>query len=109
MFDIDISIITVGYSSQKTLPALLNSIKKQEGCKFEFIYVENNAANPSCEIVKEHIPSAIIIEPKANLGFSKGCNLGYTVAKGRYLLFRHAQREPIFKITTKKPFYSNFT
>lgn len=84
---IEISIITVGYCSQNTLPACLRSISQQTGCNFEFIYVENAPQSPAISIVKKCYPSAIIIEPGENLGFSKGCNVGAQLAKGEYLLF----------------------
>ena len=84
MNSIDVSIITGGYSSQKTLPALLTSIKAQKGGRLEFIYVENAPYDSSCHVVKEYFPSAKIIEPGVNLGFSKGCNLGAASAEGPY-------------------------
>lgn len=84
---IELSIITIGYASQETLPGLLKSINQQVGCSVEFIYVENSPMLPSSSIVKKHYPSAIIIEPGDNLGFSKGCNLAAKKARGEYLLF----------------------
>lgn len=84
---VELSIITVGYCSQHTLPGLLKSIKEQTDCSLEFIYVENSPESPSISIVKADYPSAIVIEPGKNLGFSKGCNLGANKAKGKYLIF----------------------
>ena len=84
---IELSIITIGYASQETLPGLLKSINEQIGCTIEFIYVENSPKLSSAPIVKEYYPSAMIIEPGDNLGFSKGCNLAAREAHGEYLLF----------------------
>lgn len=84
---IDVSIITVGYKSQSTLPSLLKSVYQQQDCSMEFIYIENSPNFSSSLIVKQHYPGAIIIEPGENLGFSKSCNLGAKKARGQYLLF----------------------
>ena len=84
---IQLSIITIGYFSQKTLPALLMSINNQVECSFEFIYVENSPDLSAIPIVKQFCPFAIILEPFENLGFSKGCNFGASQANGKYLLF----------------------
>ena len=84
---IELSVITIGYASQETLPSLLRSINQQTGCSIEFIYVENSPMLSSKNIVKTHYPSAIIIEADNNLGFSKGCNLAAEQANGEYFLF----------------------
>lgn len=102
MSNIEVSIITVGYRSQATLFALLQSILQQIGCSVEFVYVEHSPEFSSSAIIKEHYPDAIIIEPGENLGFSKGCNLGAAVAKGDYLLFLNPDCEIKTKDTLKK-------
>jgi len=96
----DLSIITIGYASQETLPNLLKSIHRQTDCSIEFIYVENSSLLSSTTIVKTYYPNAIIIEPEDNLGFSKGCNLAAQQAKGEYLLFLN----PDCEIKTEKTF-----
>ena len=84
---IELSIIIVGYHSQSTLPNCLESINQQIGCSIEVIYIENSLLGSSVHIVKDNVPTAQIIEPNINLGFSKACNLGAQKATGDYLLF----------------------
>lgn len=83
----DISVITVGYFSQKTLPRLLASLQLQRSCDFEFIYVENSLSASSIPIVQKYFPDATFLKPKKNIGFGKACNLAARKAQGRFLLF----------------------
>ncbi|PHQ81154.1 MAG: hypothetical protein COB66_03020 [Coxiella sp. (in: Bacteria)] len=89
----NISIIIVGYRSQHTLPACLESIALQTDCTAEVIYVENAPDHPGISTVNAHYPNAIIVEPGDNLGYGKGCNAGAHVARGDYLLFLNPDTE----------------
>lgn len=98
---VDLSIITVGYFSQSTLVALLKSISLQVDCTIEFIYVENSPQSSAISTVQKHYPSAIIVEPDENLGFSRGCNRGASLAQGEYLLFLNPDCEIYTEDTLK--------
>ncbi len=51
----------------------------------EIIVVDNNSEDGSCNMVKELFPNVVLIENKDNLGFSKGNNIGVSLARGEYL------------------------
>lgn len=51
----------------------------------EIIVVDNDSSDDSCQMVKTLFPDVILIENKANFGFSKGNNIGVLQAKGEYL------------------------
>ncbi|MCL4418641.1 MAG: glycosyltransferase family 2 protein [Patescibacteria group bacterium] len=85
---IDLSIVIVSYNARKFLLSCLLSIEKSVGnLKHEVIVVDNDSSDRSGEMVKNEFPSAVLIESKRNLGFSKANNLGVKKAKGKYILF----------------------
>ncbi|MCL5113979.1 MAG: glycosyltransferase family 2 protein [Patescibacteria group bacterium] len=85
---IDLSIVIVSYNAREFLLNCLLSIKKSVGnLKHEVIVVDNDSSDRSSEMVKNKFPSAVLIESKRNLGFSKANNLGVKKTKGKYILF----------------------
>lgn len=53
--------------------------------KAEIIVVDNGSSDESCIMVKALFPNVILIENKMNYGFSKGNNIGVSIAKGEYV------------------------
>jgi len=51
----------------------------------EIIVVDNDSSDDSCAMVKRVFPEVKLIENKENLGFSKGNNIGVSIAKGEYI------------------------
>lgn len=85
-----VSAIIVTYNSRPSLPDCLKSLRQAaSGHKFELIVVDNGSDDGSLDVVKEHFPDAILIEPGKNLGFARACNLGAVKASGEYLLFHN--------------------
>lgn len=94
---IDISIITVAYNSQNELEAWAKSIEKS--CRtytYEMI-ISDNTPTRICEpIVKKlqkKYSNLIYTYNNANLGFSKGNNVGIRLSKGEYVLFLNPDME----------------
>lgn len=84
---IDVSIITVGYKSEKRVGPFLNSIlKKKDKTIVEVIFVNNYPLDKAVAIAKKHPLNPIVIENTENLGFSKAINMGIKVAKGEFIL-----------------------
>ncbi len=83
-----LSVIVVNYNVKYFLEVCLHSVlRAAEGMDAEVIVVDNNSADNSCQMVRAHFPSVILIENKDNKGFSKANNQGVAVAKGEYILF----------------------
>jgi GT2 family glycosyltransferase len=83
----DVSVIIVNYNVKALLEQTLLSVYKAvQSLNAEVIVVDNQSADDSCLMVKEKFPSAILIENKENLGFSKANNQGIRIAKGRHIL-----------------------
>jgi GT2 family glycosyltransferase len=93
--EVIISIIIVNYNLEKEildcLTSLITTFKKTEKLsdRYEIIIVDNNSPNKKLHEIEEKFRSDNIhfVYSEVNLGFGKGCNLGASKAKGKYLLF----------------------
>ncbi len=81
-----ISIISVNFNGEKFISDLIFSLNNLNYPKekLEVIIVDNGSKDNSISLIKEKFPSVLLIEAKANLGFSGGNNLGFNNAKGEY-------------------------
>lgn len=91
MKSVDISIITVAFKSQDQISewveSLVKTIKKNS---FEMIISDNSPDDATEKVVKElqkKHGNIIYINNHANLGFSKGNNVGIKKSSGEYVLF----------------------
>ena len=93
---LDLSIIIVSYNTKNFLKEAIESVLKTvpESIQYEIIVSDNDSQDGSIEEVKQlqkglkqKNATLILIENKANLGFSKGNNVGVKKAKGKYVLF----------------------
>ncbi|MFA6423035.1 MAG: glycosyltransferase [Patescibacteria group bacterium] len=71
-----ISVIIVGYNSEKYLNDCLASIYTSTIKKFRVIFVDNNSNDDSVKFIQENFKEVIIIKSKENNGFAKGNNIG---------------------------------
>lgn len=76
------SLITVTYNSEATLRRFWTGTLPAD---VEWIVVDNNSTDASCETAREL--GARVIENKANLGFSAANNVGLAAASGTYVAF----------------------
>jgi len=84
---IDLSIITVGFRSEKTIGPFLDSIKKsKDGLNKEIIVVDNYPSDRCAEIAKKHPLKPKVLINTENVGFSKAINRGIKESKGKYIL-----------------------
>jgi GT2 family glycosyltransferase len=58
-----------------------------KGLEAEVIVIDNNSSDNSVAFLKPWFPFVNFIENSANIGFSKACNQGLAIAKGKYILF----------------------
>jgi GT2 family glycosyltransferase len=86
---IDISIIIVNYKSWSELNNCLQSIIAMDNDRFslETIVIDNESNHQKINEFKELFPTISFIENSGNNGFANGCNLGASIAKGKYLFF----------------------
>jgi GT2 family glycosyltransferase len=83
-----LSVIIVTYRSRAEISACLGSIPREiDGGEVEVFVVENASGDGIGELVRERFPWVRLMEPGANLGFSKANNLAYDLAGGECVLF----------------------
>ena len=81
----DVSIIIVNYNTCNLTKQCIDSIfERTKGIKFEIILVDNASKDNSYEIFSKD-KRITFISSNINLGFGKANNLGYKVAKGKYI------------------------
>ena len=85
--DNDISIVIVNYNVKDFLYQCLDSIYLSSSkLSIEIIVVDNNSSDGSVEFLRPIFPNVNFIELKENLGFGKANNIGFSIAKGDYIL-----------------------
>jgi GT2 family glycosyltransferase len=84
---IDLSILMVNWNTRSYLLPCLESVSKTVGkSSWEVIVVDNGSCDGSGEAVRNHFPTARLIENDRNLGFAKAMNQGLRACSGRYAL-----------------------
>lgn len=79
----NVSVVIVTYNSQDCIAACVASVLTQTGVTFEIIVVDNASADGTLARLKT-LDVKTIASPE-NLGFGRGCNLGFAQATGRYV------------------------
>lgn len=83
----DLSVIIVSYNTKALLRQTIESvIRTTSHISYEILVSDNGSVDGSVEMLKGEFSHVILIENKANLGFSKGNNIAIRQAKGRYIL-----------------------
>lgn len=83
----EVSIVIVNYNTFDLVKACITSIKKfTKDISYEIIVVDNSADTTEEERFKELLPFISYINPNENLGFGRANNLGFTRARGKYIL-----------------------
>ncbi|OGD74933.1 hypothetical protein A3A84_03870 [Candidatus Collierbacteria bacterium RIFCSPLOWO2_01_FULL_50_23] len=84
---LDLSIVIVTYNSEKQIGALLDSIAKDKGkINLEVIVIDNQSADNSLLVARNHKVKPICREMGSNAGLSAAVNKGFKNAKGEYFL-----------------------
>lgn len=83
----ELSIITVGYKSEKTIGPFLDSIQKnRDGISKEIIVVDNYPVDKGASVAEKHSLKPRVIRNTENVGFSTAINQGIKVSQGKYIL-----------------------
>lgn len=83
----ELSVIIVTYNSEKQIGSLLDSIYREKGKLFlEVIIIDNQSADKSLLVAKNHKIKPLCIQMGSNLGFPTAVNRGIKAAEGDYYL-----------------------
>lgn len=88
-----VSIVSVQYGHAEITLEMIKSLKQITYPNIEIIIVDNASPDDNPDIVKEKYPEIIYIKSDTNLGFAGGNNLGFQVAKGKYILMLNNDTE----------------
>ncbi|HVG00393.1 MAG TPA: glycosyltransferase, partial [Chloroflexia bacterium] len=83
------SIVILSWNVADLLAGCLRSLSGASGewwARSEVIVVDNASSDGSAEMVRRDFPGVRLVALPANLGFSRGNNLGIRAARGRYIL-----------------------
>ncbi|MGF1572898.1 MAG: glycosyltransferase family 2 protein [Sumerlaeia bacterium] len=84
---VDLSIIIVHRGGVQMLRNCLSSLKSACGkLTWEAIIVDNGSSDGSQKMVVAEFPEMQLLDMKANLGFTRGNNVGISKAHGRYIV-----------------------
>lgn len=84
---IDISIVIVNYQTKGLVRECIKSFKRiNTKCSYEIIVVDNSIDYGLKELLHVRFPDVMYIPLKRNLGLSRGNNIGFSVAQGKYIL-----------------------
>lgn len=79
----DISVIIVTYNSEECIQECLESVLAQKGVSFEIIVVDNKSSDDTAAKIEGK--NCLVIANKENIGFGRGCNLGFSKSTGKYI------------------------
>lgn len=85
-----ISIITITFNAEKTLPLTLLSVKEQEYRGFEHIIIDGASHDRTVEIARETGDGKIRMVSEPDRGLYDAMNKGLRMARGKYVLFLNA-------------------
>ena len=99
---IDLSIIIVSWNVQELLLACLESITaspiaidESDGDKpvVEIIVVDSASSDSTIAVVRDDFPQVKLLPQTENVGFTRGNNIGFELAQGRYLMMLNPDTE----------------
>ena len=82
-----LSIVIVCWNDLKVIHDCLRSIYAYtHAIEFEVIVSDNGSTDGSVDFIRQNYPQVLVTENRANLGFSKGNNVGIRRSRGEYVL-----------------------
>ncbi len=82
----DLSIVIVSFNTRVLLARCLEAVYAADVSSLEVMVVDNASRDDSAQMVREHFPSAHVIQNETNRGFAAATNQGLRLARGRYAL-----------------------
>jgi N-acetylglucosaminyl-diphospho-decaprenol L-rhamnosyltransferase len=87
-----VAVIVVSWNARDDLVACLRSLRAVTA-PLEVVVVDNASEDGSAAAARQSFPDARVIEPGANLGFARACNLGWRATRAPYVLFLNPDAE----------------
>ena len=85
--EVDISIVIVNYNVKDFLYQCLLSVKTAlSNLNVEIIVIDNNSSDDSAATIPQIFPEVVFKVMPTNVGFGKANNIGFSIAKGKYIL-----------------------
>lgn len=88
-----VSAIVVSHNTRDDLLRCLAALTARATVLTEVVVVDNASADGSAEAVSRAFPSVRVLEPGANLGFSRANNLGWRGSRAPHVLFLNSDAE----------------
>jgi len=83
-----VTVVIVTYHSGKTIPYTLDALKETyESGLADILVVDNASADGTADLVGSTYPWVTLVNSGGNIGFGRGCNLGFQYIKTSYLMF----------------------
>ncbi len=84
---VQITVITVTYNSRGTVGRSLDALRPgHESGRLQCVVVDNCSADDTADFVAEAHPWARLVRSPRNVGYGRGCNLGFEHARTPYVL-----------------------
>lgn len=80
-----VSVICVNWNGEKYIRRTMDSLLEQTYAPVEIIVVDNNSADNSAKILKDHYPRVVLLAQERNLGWPAGLNAGIRACHGEYI------------------------
>ena len=86
-------MIIVTWNSWGDLNRCLQSAYNSEFKDFEIIVIDNASIDNTCENIERSYPQVLLHRNASNLGHTKGTNLGFRMAQGKYVMLLDVDTE----------------
>lgn len=82
-----VTVVIVTYCSEDTILEALEPVKRgYDNGLLECVVVDNHSPDSTVELVSQHHSWLTLIESRENLGYGRGCNLGFKHVQTPYML-----------------------
>jgi GT2 family glycosyltransferase len=71
-----VGVLVVNWNGWQDTLESYESVAASDYPHWTFVIVDNASTDQSCQMFRERIPDAVLIESESNQGFAGGCNLG---------------------------------
>lgn len=89
----DLSVIIINWNSKEYLRNCLQSLQKNCELDLQVIVVDNASFDGCGEMLQKRFPTVEFVQGSKNLGFGRANNLGFTHARGDYVLLLNPDTE----------------